>query len=261
VRRLMGGALRRLAPRASAAVAVSRSVAADLRRVCGPGLRVEVVHNGIDLHHFSPAGPALDLDAAAGLPMAPTGTIRVGLVATLGVWKGHGVFLRALAGLPPGTPVRGYLVGGGIYRTAASQADPAALRRLAQGLGLEGRVGFTGQLDDPAAAMRGLDVVVHASTQPEPFGLVIAEAMGCGRALVASAAGGAAELVSDGDDALAVAPGDPAGLTRAISRLAGDAALRARLGVAGRRRAERDFDRARMGAAFARLYRELAGAA
>ena len=50
--------------------------------------------------------------------------------------------------------------------------------------------------------MRALDVVVHASTQPEPFGLVIAEAMACGRAVVVSSGGGAAEIVTPGEDAL-----------------------------------------------------------
>jgi glycosyltransferase involved in cell wall biosynthesis len=47
----------------------------------------------------------------------------------------------------------------------------------------------------PADAMRALDVVVHASTDPEPFGLVVAEAMACGRAVTTSGTGGASELI------------------------------------------------------------------
>ena len=73
------------------------------------------------------------------------------------------------------------MIGGTLYQTEGSQYDLEDLRRLAANLGLEGRVGFTGFVDEPAAAMRALDVVVHASTQPEPFGLVIAEAMAGGR--------------------------------------------------------------------------------
>ena len=84
-----------------------------------------------------------------------------------------------------------------MYDTAGSQHTMEELQALADGLGLGGRVGFTGFLP-PAPAMRALDVVVHASTRPEPFGLVIAEAMACGRAVITSAAGGAAELVDAG---------------------------------------------------------------
>jgi glycosyltransferase involved in cell wall biosynthesis len=256
-RRLMARLLRRLAPRAAAAVAISRSVADDVRRVCGTGLRVEVVHNAVDLARFSPDGPRAPLDALAGMPPASPGAVRVGLVATMGLWKGHAVFLRALARLPAETAVRGYVVGGRIYATAGSEVDPEALRRTAAELGIADRVGFTGFVDDSAAAMRALDVVVHASTQPEPFGLVIAEAMACARPVVVSAAGGAAEIVEDGVDALGVAPGDAAALAEAIRRLAEDAGLRARLGAAGRARAERDFDRARLARALVPLYRSL----
>lgn len=256
-RRLMAGALRRLAPRASAAVAISRSVADDVRRVCGPGLRVEVVHNAVDLARFHPDGSRAPLDELAGMPAAAPGTVRVGLVATMGLWKGHDVFLRALSLLPPELPVRGYVVGGRIYATAGSEVDPEALRRLAAELGMGERVGFTGFVDDPAAAMRALDVVVHASTQPEPFGLVIAEAMACGRPVVVSAAGGAGEIVREGADALGVPPGDADALAAAIRRLAEDAALRARLGAAGRARAERDFDRARLAREMVPIYRSL----
>ncbi|MFL5542753.1 MAG: glycosyltransferase, partial [Longimicrobiaceae bacterium] len=127
-RRLMARALRRLAPRASAAVAISRSVADDVRRVCGPGLRVEVVYNAVDLARFHPDGPRAPLDELAGMPAAPPGTVRVGLVATMGLWKGHDVFLCALSLLPPELPVRGYVVGGRIYATAGSEVDPDGLR-------------------------------------------------------------------------------------------------------------------------------------
>ena len=105
--------------------------------------------------------------------------------------------------------------------------------------------------------MRALDVVVHASTQPEPFGLVIAEAMACGRAVIASAAGGAGEIVTPGHDALAVAPGDVDGLADAVRRLVQDPVLRESLSRAARESAVVRFDRARLAAEVAPLYRSL----
>lgn len=257
-RPLMAGVLRRLSPRASAAIAVSRAVGDDLRRVCGPGLPIHVVYNAVDLARFTADGPRADLAALAGMPPAPRDTVTVGLVATMGLWKGHRVFIDAVSRLPADLPVRAYVVGGPIYATAGSEVDPADLRRLLVERGLTGRVGITGFVDRPADAMRALDVVVHASTRPEPFGLVIAEAMACGRAVVATAAGGAAEIVDDGVDALAVPPGDADALAAAIGRLVDDAELRARLGARGREKAERRFDRARLAAEVAPIYRSLA---
>ncbi|HSU15203.1 glycosyltransferase family 4 protein [Longimicrobium sp.] len=256
-RRVMASALRHFADRPAAAVAVSRSVADDVRRVCGAGMRVETVYNAVDLDRFTPEGDRIPLHALAGMPPEAPGTVSVGLVATMGLWKGHDVFLRAISLIPRELPVRAYVVGGRIYATAGSEVDPDELREMAGALGIADRTGFTGFVEDSAAVMRSLDVVVHASTQPEPFGLVIAEAMACGRAVVVSAAGGAAEIVSDGADALAVAPGDAAAMAAAIGRLIGDADLRARLGIAGREKAKREFDRARLAREIVPLYRSL----
>jgi glycosyltransferase involved in cell wall biosynthesis len=118
-------------------------------------------------------------------------------------------------------------------------------------------VGFTGFVPDAAQAMRALDVVVHASTDPEPFGLVIAEGMACARAVVVSRAGGAAEITTPGVDALAFAPGDAGQLAECLLSLAANAALRRRLGDAGRATAERVFDRGRMVAEMTPVYESL----
>jgi glycosyltransferase involved in cell wall biosynthesis len=256
-RAVMSTLMRRARARCAAAVAVSRSVADDARGVCGPELPVHAVHNAVDLDSFRPDGPVLALHERAGMPPPPRGALTVGLVATMGLWKGHDVFLRALALLPPELPLRAYVVGGRIYRTAGSEVDPDVLRRQAAELGIADRVGFTGFVDDPAAALRALDVVVHASTAPEPFGLVIAESMACGRPVVVSDAGGAGEIAGAG--ALRVPPGDAAALAGALLRLAGDAELRASLGRAGRAHAEAHFGRVRLASRVADVYRGVAG--
>jgi glycosyltransferase involved in cell wall biosynthesis len=203
---------------------------------------------------FSPEGPAADLDALSGLAPAPAGTVRVGLVATFSRWKGHETFLRALGALPAGAPIRGYVIGGAMYDTDGSQYTLDELRRLAASLGLENRVGFTGLALDPERVMRALDVVVHASTAREPFGLVIAEAMACGRAVITSGSGGAAELVRDDVDAIVHRPGDSAGLAAAIHLLAAEPARRASMGRAARAIAVERFDARRLGEQFAATY-------
>ena len=238
----------------------SASVAADATRALANGTRVVTVRNGVDLDRFSMAGAHANLDAMSGLPQAPANTIRVGLVATLARWKGHATFLEAIARLPPHLPVRAYIVGDAVYQTEGSQYSLDELRQLARSLGVADCVGFTGFVHTPEATFRALQVVVHASTAPEPFGLVIAEAMACGRAVIVSNAGGAAELVTPGVDALVHTPGDAGDLSRQIAALAGDADLRARIGRAARATAERSFDRARLAAELIPVYRSMSTA-
>lgn len=256
-RPFMSSLLRRCANRCAAVITNSGSVAEDLRRIHASGPKIHTVLNAVDLTRFSPAGEKLDLDALSGMPAPEPGTLRVGLLATMARWKGHEVFLKALSLLPQGIRVRGYIIGGALYQTEGSQHGIEVLRALAARLGIADRVGFTGFVAEPATAMRALDVVVHASTQPEPFGLVIVEAMACARPVIVSLAGGVSEIVEIGENALAHKPGDAAGLAECIERLATDAALRSKLGAAGRATAEARFDSARLAGELIPIYREV----
>ena len=234
--------LRAARRRCTAIVANSNSVAIDAARELGDRIDIRTIHNTVNLETFKPTGTQVDLDTLAGLPPAAPGTVRVGLVATFARWKGHLTFLESFAKLAESANVRGYVVGGPLYETEGSQYTLAELQAAARRLGVSSKVGFTGYVSDPAAAMRALDVVVHASTDPEPFGLVIAEAMATGRAVIVSFAGGARELVTPGVDALIHQPGDADELATAIAALAADATLRSRLGAEARRSALERFD-------------------
>jgi glycosyltransferase involved in cell wall biosynthesis len=245
-RPILGRVLRRLAIHPSVAIANSQATAADTRRAV-PGVRVETVYNGVDTDYFAP-GPAdgIDLDRLAGLPPAQPGTVRVGLVATYARWKGQDVFLDAAAVPAAGPPVRFYVIGGPIYQTAGSQFSETELLDMIAGRGLGGRAGLIPFRLDLPPIYRSLDVVVHASTRPEPFGRTIVEAMACGRAVVVANAGGAAELFSDGCDAIGVPPSDSAALSAALRGLIADPLRRAGLGTNARQTAVARFSRVRM---------------
>lgn len=258
-RPVMGALLKCFARRCSFAVANSQSTAEDLNAQCGRWFKVETVPNGVNLDRFSPEGEVADLDAMAGMPPAPPGTVRIGLVATLARWKGHEVFLQALSRLPADVPFRGYVVGGAVYRTDGSQYGLDELRALAAKFGIADRVAFTGYTPEPPAAMRALDIVVHASTQPEPFGLVIVEGMACGKAVIASRAGGAGEILSMGPGPTGYMPGNVTELAQAMERLARDGDLRAQMGRDARQTAERFFDRRRLAPELIPIYRQAAG--
>ena len=158
--------------------------------------------------------------------------------------EGHLAVLDAAARLAkeaPALPARWFIVGGAIYHTAA-QFTEAELRAEAAARGLSDSVGFVPFSADPAPVYRAPDVVLHASTKPEPFGLTVAEAMACGRAVIVSSAGGASELFTDGIDALGVSPGNSDQLALAVRRLAENPELREKLGAAARRTAEAHFN-------------------
>ncbi|HWH30025.1 MAG TPA: glycosyltransferase family 4 protein, partial [Mycobacteriales bacterium] len=160
--------------------------------------------------------------------------LSVGVIGRLAEWKGQHIFLEAFARAFGDGGARARLVGSAMFR---EEAYEQRLRDQARALGIDDRVDFRGFREDVGAELAELDVVVHCSVLPEPFGQVVIEAMAAGCAVIASKAGGPAEVVTDGADGLLVPPGDAALLAAVLRRLADDEALRHRLGRAARQTA------------------------
>lgn len=237
-------------------IANSRAVALDFARLA-PRAEIRTIYNVVDTTYFHDGTPEPEwLAQLAGLAPPPPETTTFGLVATYARWKGHSLFIEA-AGLlkkaRPETPMRFYVVGGPIYETAGSQVHEAELVQWARTAGLEPHFGLIPFQDDIARVYRALNVIVHASTQPEPFGRTIVEAMACARPVVVARAGGAAELFDEGVNALGFEPGSAARLAEAMQQQL-DPGLRARLGSAARQHALLHFDRARLAADLLRVY-------
>ncbi len=263
-RPLMRRVLAWASARAALGIGISNSVSEDARLAL-PGLPIETVYNAIDVEHFTPGTGEGDwLDELAGFASVPDqkSPIRIGIVAAYAHWKGQEVFLKAAAKCLSGRErgageLRFFVIGGPIYATQGSQWTEAELRARAAALGIPSQVGFVPFQDDVVRIYRSLDVVVHASTEPEPFGRTIVEAQACGRAVIAAQAGGAAELITDGSNALGAAPNDVPALARAMAQLADDATLRAKLGEAGRRHVVERFAQPRLGREVLALYERL----
>jgi glycosyltransferase involved in cell wall biosynthesis len=118
------------------------------------------------------------------------------------------------------------------------------MKALARDLGIAPRVLFTDwryRLDDIPEVLAATSVLVHASTEPEPFGLVLIEAMACGRPVVATAAGGVLDIVEDGGTGLLVSPGDVESTASAVVRLLLHPEQASTMGAKGRAKAEREF--------------------
>jgi N-acetyl-alpha-D-glucosaminyl L-malate synthase BshA len=179
---------------------------------------IDVVPNFVDTVRFAPAPVA-----------TPPFLVHVSNFRPL---KRVGDVVRVFARVREGRATRLRLVGDG--------PDRAAAEALATELGVAGDVDFLGEREDLPALVAGAAAFLLPS-ETESFGLAALEALAAGVPVVASRVGGLPEVVRDGEDGFLHAAGDVGAMAASAARLVDDAALRARLGAAGRARAVADF--------------------
>ncbi|CAN5744786.1 hypothetical protein BH23ACT10_BH23ACT10_32520 [soil metagenome] len=234
------------APR-EVAVVPSRWMAAAFRRRLG--LSTVVVPNGLMLDSL-PDG-AVDVRSEFG--WSPQHTV-IAMPGRLESWKGHHVFLRAAATVARRDPsARFLIVGGALYGRDRAYAD--RLPRLAAELGIAHATVFTGHRTDALQLMADADVVCHCSTAPEPFGMVLIEAMALRTAVIATRGGGPDEIVDDGHTGLLVDPGDHEQLAAAMTRVLADDGVRSRMIDAAERRVRESYSAEAMARSMAAVYR------
>ncbi|MEM5330015.1 glycosyltransferase family 4 protein [Paraburkholderia sp. JHI2823] len=173
---------------------------------------VPVVHNGVDLDEFS-CKDAPDMTGLRRKFRLPENVYLAGLFGRLAPWKGQHIALEALARVPD---LHLVLVGSALF---GEQEYVKSLHSQAARLGVEDRLIFAGFRDDMPAWMKAVDVILHTSTEPEPFGRVIIEGMAAGRPVIAAAAGGVTEIVQHRINGWLVPPRDVAALADAIETL------------------------------------------
>ena len=249
-RRAIGKLLKLFVGKVTATIAISQAVGTDWQQLF-PSLPVKLIYNAIDTDRYC---------ASAEQNSQP---LKIGLVATYALWKGQDIFIQAIAQIASHRPElksssEFYIIGGAIYETAGSQYSRSQLQQLARDLAIEDWLNFIDFQSDIVASYNMLDIVVHASTKPEPFGRTIVEAMACEKAVIVSNAGGAAELFTNGEDAVGVTPNDPALLAAAIIDLIDNPAKRIGLGKAGRHTAISRFGLDRLGIDLIALYHKIA---
>ena len=174
----------------------------------------------------------------------------IGIVGNIKCWKGQETVIRAAHRLKARFPaLRCFVVG--------AVGDPeykAHLDAIVRELQLHETVVFTGFQARPTDLMALFDVCVHASVEPEPFGIVILEAMGKAKPVVATNIGAPREIVVEGETGFCTPPGDAAALAERLERLLIDAALRERLGRNGDRRLRERYTARRNVEAIESLY-------
>jgi glycosyltransferase involved in cell wall biosynthesis len=202
--------------------------------------KVVRIYNAVDLTEFNLSVQARGVREEFRIPnSAPL----VGLIAHLTPWKGHDYFLKAAAIIGQALPeARFLIVGDVIYQTEGHETYKKDLENLCYGLRLQEKVIFTGFREDIPEIIAALDVVLHTSSQPEPFGRVLIEAMAMGKPLVATNLGGVPEVVKDGETGLLVPPRDSEALAQASIKLLKDKQFASWLGVNGLKHVRANFD-------------------
>ncbi len=256
--RFMRGLETWLARRCSTRIVVMSDAIAEMFAGADGGLPPHLVklYDGVDLDLFHPRrrpGSRIrrELGIGKGVPL-------IGNVNRLDPRKGIGLFLEAAASILREMTQARFLVCGG--EIAGHEGYERILRQKAEALGIADAVFFTGwryRYRDIPEVYGALDVSVQCPVHPEAYGLANIEAMAAGVPVVAAAEGGPAELCADGETAILVPPGRPDAVAEAVLSLLRDPERRAVMGAAGRRRAEKLFDRRQGVKALEMLYEEI----
>lgn len=219
---------------AAGVIANSEATAEAFTQAGGSQAKTKVVYNGVDAAAFDAVDAAdagRQLRASLGLRDAPV----VGLFGRFAPWKGQHVMLDALAGHDD---LHVVLVGGALF---GEEPYEAQVRQATMDRALDGRVHFLGFRDDVPNLMKAVDIVIHASIAPEPFGRVIVEGMLAEKPVIATAAGGAMEIIRDGETGILVPPDDAPALSQALRRLLEDPAFAQAMGRKAREAAASRF--------------------
>lgn len=208
--------------------------------------KIRVIYDGLDEADIRP-NPA---DVIIFRRRFPKEKLLVGVVGRIKRHrKGQEILVRAAMLLRGRQPNVHYVIVGS--SAPGNEAHEIRLREFISECELDSTISLVGETDDPMSVFAALDIAVVPSVQPEPFGLVVIEAMSIGTPVIGSACGGIAEQIVDGTSGLLFAPGDSAALADALDRLIRNGSLRKQLVAGG-------FERVRSAFAFDETYRATA---
>ncbi len=195
-------------------IAISDFIAGHIRKVYGvPASNIRVIPRGIDIEKFDPAN--VSTERVVGLAekwRLPDGMPVVMLPGRLTRWKGQTVFIQAIKKLNRNN-IQCLVVGSDQGREEYRQELEQEIERF----GMTGLIHVIDHCDDMPAAFMLTDIVISASTEPEAFGRVAAEAQALGRQVIATDHGGAKETVIEGETGWLTPPGDADALATAIA--------------------------------------------
>jgi glycosyltransferase involved in cell wall biosynthesis len=234
-------------------ISVSQWVAKSMQALLQvPAEKISVIYDGIALENLELKADGLAFRRRYAIPVD---AYAVGLVGLLIPWKGQALFLDAAIALRDKIPNLKMLIVGGTPDECV--AYEALLRQRVSQEHLDDLIIFTGHVTAMEHVYNGLDVVVSASTSPEPLGTVVIEAMAMGRPLIGPRHGGAEEMIEHLKTGLLFTPNDALALASELERLYKNPALALQLGQAARAHALDTFAIAHHTEQIQALYQQL----
>ncbi|PWB68146.1 MAG: hypothetical protein C3F14_00455, partial [Deltaproteobacteria bacterium] len=219
-----------------ATIAVSDAILRNLRAYGFRSKSVRRIYDGIDPELFEGPFDRAAIKKELGIP---SGGRVIGIVGNVRAWKGQKYFIEAVRGLAPEYPDLYGLIVGGWGEADLEYVD--SLKRSVDDAGLGDRVRFLGYRNDTPALLSILDVFVHASTSPEPFGMVLLEAMAARVPIVATRFGGPLEILDNGECGALVPPEDGRALAEACRKYFSDEGYRKSVVEKAYARLQRNF--------------------
>jgi glycosyltransferase involved in cell wall biosynthesis len=154
--------------------------------------------------------------------------------------KGQEILIKAAAILSDRFPEARYAIVGSV--SPGNEDHLARLHELIRGNNLEGKIIFTGDIEEPRDIYAAFDITVVPSVLPEPFGRVVMESMAAGTPVIASRCGGIPEQIVDGLTGLLFSPGHEEDLAKALAQLMADKVRRIRMAEEGLKHIRDKFD-------------------
>ncbi len=217
---------------------ISKAVSEHFAKLGVTATKGMVIHNAIDLSNYNNGYDIADVRREFGWGTEEKIICMVGRIVK---WKGHEYFLKTIAEFCKKNPlVRGIIIGEPPI-SQSGQRYFQKLKFLTQELGIAQKVVFTGFRDDVPRLMSAMDIVVHFSTKPEPFGRVVIEGMASEKPVIATAAGGVMDIIEDGVTGILVPCGDSRALAHAIEQILSNPFKARQIGIAARKSVEAKF--------------------
>jgi glycosyltransferase involved in cell wall biosynthesis len=238
--------------RLDAVVCISEAVRRNMRERGARFDNLEMIHNGLDPDALKRRTSPDELRTRYGIDKD---TAVIGMIGNIKEWKGQDTLIRAMDLVRKACPdTRCVLVGD----TAPGDREyEQSLHALVASFGLDRHIIFTAFQRNVADFLMMVDVVVHASVLPEPFGRVVLEAMACKKAVIGSRAGAIPEIIEEGKTGLTFMPGDAPALANAILDLLHDRVRARQFGERGYARLMEQFHIARNIGATQGLYERI----
>ena len=245
---------------ASHVISISKAVADFANTGWIKPLSLEIIHDGLEYEGrwTKDEGRLSCLVPRLSVLGIPPGCKVVSVVGRITFWKGIHVFIDAAKIVLRSLPDTYFLIVGA-SDTKQSAKYQKRLKDDVRKSAISNRIIFTGFVNDIHEILHRTDVFVLPSVYPEPFGMIVIEAMLAGKPVVATSHGGPIELIEDGKEGFLVKPNDHRQLAEKIAVLIKDPSLCKEMGRRAQLHVARDFQMCKTMDSIHRTYNRIVG--